>query len=134
MFVACSCFGVSEGMTSSKNCSAPLYRLAGRPLIAVCLTRGIFLKTKVSTNFFLQTSLPSHRTFRNPKNQNFSPQNITLTLATNSKTYSTMDKQLKMTLKTIGNFAFNNNLKKSYLDSQRVLEQCCVCSVQNARS
>jgi len=45
-----------------------------------------------------------------------------------------MDKQLKMTLKTIGNFAFNNNLKKSYLDSQRVLEQCCVCSVQNARS
>jgi len=45
-----------------------------------------------------------------------------------------MDKQLKMTLRTSGNFAFNNNQKKSYLDSQRVVEQCCVCSVQNAGS
>jgi len=46
-----------------------------------------------------------------------------------------MDKQLKMTLRTSGNLAFNNNQKKkSYLDSQRVVEQCSVCSVQNAQS
>jgi len=45
-------------MASSKNCSAPLYHLARRPLTAVCLTRGIFLKTKVSTKFVLQHYYP----------------------------------------------------------------------------